>query len=57
MLAIAMERRMSAADLTGLLLPEPSLAAVLVELGRQFQAQRPPSAWTKRRAALRRLLP
>ena len=57
MLAMAMERRMSAADLTGLLLPEPSLAAILVELGRQFQAQRPPSAWAKRRMALRRLLP
>lgn len=57
MLAMAMERRIGAADLCGLLLPEPSLAAILVELGRQFQAIRPPSAWAKRRAALRRLLP
>lgn len=57
LLAMAMDRGMTADGLAALALPEPSLAAMLVDLGRQFQAQRPPTAWARRRAALRRLLP
>jgi pyruvate/2-oxoglutarate dehydrogenase complex dihydrolipoamide dehydrogenase (E3) component len=57
LIAMAMDRGMTADTLAALPLPEPSLAAILVDLGRQFQAQRPPTAWARRRAALRKLLP
>ncbi|UJW84762.1 FAD-dependent oxidoreductase [Devosia sp. SL43] len=57
LVAMAMDRGLTADALAALPLPEPSLCAILVDLGRQFQAQRPPSAWAKRRAALRKLLP
>jgi pyruvate/2-oxoglutarate dehydrogenase complex dihydrolipoamide dehydrogenase (E3) component len=57
MLAMALDRGLSAADLAGLLLPPASPAAPLVDLGRQFTARHRPSPWAKRRAALRRLLP
>lgn len=57
LLALAIDRGLTADALASLALPEPSLAGILVDLGRQFQALRPPSAWARRRAALRRLLP
>lgn len=57
MLAMAMERGLTAGDLGALLLPQSSLASILVALGRQYQAQHPPRRWATRRAALRRLLP
>ena len=57
LMAVAIDRGLTAVGLEALLLPEPSLAAILIELGRQFTAQRPPDAWARRRIALRRLLP
>jgi pyruvate/2-oxoglutarate dehydrogenase complex dihydrolipoamide dehydrogenase (E3) component len=57
LIAMAMDRGMTVDALAALALPEPSLAAVLVDLGRQFRAQRPLSAWSRRSGALRRLLP
>lgn len=57
MLALAMDRRMSAADLAGLSLPDPSPTTMLTDLGAQYIAQRPPTPWARRRAALRKLLP
>lgn len=57
MLALAMDRGMTAADLAHLSLPDPSPATVLNALGAQFAAQQPQTAWAKRRAALRKLLP
>lgn len=56
-LALALSRGFHIGDLEGLLLPEPSPAAVLTQLAAQHRAQTPPSAWTSRRMALRRLLP
>jgi|GEM_PF-1055224 len=57
MLALALDRGLGAADLADLLLPPASLAALLVDLGRQYRSLHPPSAWARRWAALRRLLP
>ena len=57
MLALALERGLGAGELADLLLPPASPAALLVDLGRQYRAQRPPSAWARRRTAWRRLLP
>jgi len=57
MLALALERGMSAADLAQLVLPPASPAAPLVDLGEQFRAQHRPTTWDRRRAALRRWLP
>ena len=57
MLALALDRGVTAPDLADLLLPSASLAALLTDLGRQYRAQHRPSAWAQRRAALRRLLP
>lgn len=57
MLAIAMDRGMTAPDLAHLSLPDPSPATVLNDLGMQYGAQMPPTAWARRRAALRKLLP
>ncbi len=57
MLAIAMDRRMSAADLAHLSLPDPSPTSMLADLGAQYVAQQPPTPWARRRAALRKLLP
>ena len=50
-LALVMDRGLGAADLVQLSLPQASPAALLVELGNQFLVQRPPTAWTRRRAA------
>jgi len=57
MLALAIDRDLGAADLADLLLPPASLAALLVDLGWQYRALHPPSAWARRWAVLRRLLP
>ena len=57
MLALALERGIGAAALGDLLVPAASRAALLVDLGRQYQSLHPPSAWARRWAALRQLLP
>lgn len=56
MLALAMERGMRAEALADLVLPHPSLAAILAQLGEAFLATRRPGAWQKRGQALRKLL-
>ncbi|WP_035097872.1 NAD(P)/FAD-dependent oxidoreductase [Devosia sp. LC5] len=56
MLALAMERGMPVGALAELVLPHPSLAAVLTQLGEAFLATRLPGAWEKRSQALRKLL-
>ena len=56
MLALAMERAMPVSALAELVLPHPSLAAVLTQLGEAFLATRQKGAWEKRSGALRKLL-
>lgn len=56
-LAMAMGRGVRAAELARLPLAGTSALAVLQELGNQLANQLPASNWSKRRAALRRLLP
>lgn len=56
MLALAMERAMPVSALAELVLPHPSLAAVLTQLGEAFLATRQPGPWEKRSQALRKLL-
>jgi pyruvate/2-oxoglutarate dehydrogenase complex dihydrolipoamide dehydrogenase (E3) component len=56
MLALAMERAMPVSALAELVLPHPSLAAVLTQLGEAFLATRQPTTWEKRSQALRKLL-
>lgn len=56
MLALAMERGMRAEALADLVLPHPSLAAILPQLGEAFGAARQPGTWQKRGRALRKLL-
>lgn len=57
MLALAMEKQFTIADFAGLSLPATSSVSTLADIGRQYLAQRPASAWTQRMAALRRLMP
>jgi pyruvate/2-oxoglutarate dehydrogenase complex dihydrolipoamide dehydrogenase (E3) component len=56
MLALAMERAMPVSALAELVLPHPSLAAVLTQLGEAFLATRQMGTWEKRSQALRKLL-
>ena len=56
MLALAMARGLHAHDLAGLILPQPSLAATLTDLGTQFIAEHPLAA-RQRRPGWRRFLP
>ncbi|GLQ11187.1 dihydrolipoamide dehydrogenase [Devosia yakushimensis] len=56
MLALAMDRAMPAQGLADLVLPHPSFAAILSQLGEAFLAARQPGAWQKRSQALRKLL-
>lgn len=56
MLALAMERAIPVSALAELVLPHPSLAAVLTQLGEAFLATRQKGTWEKRSQALRKLL-
>lgn len=57
LLALAGGRGLSLADLGQLALPQPSLAAALVDLADQHLAQQPPASWTRRLPGLGRFLP
>jgi pyruvate/2-oxoglutarate dehydrogenase complex dihydrolipoamide dehydrogenase (E3) component len=57
LLAMAMQRGVSAAELARLPLPTPSAASVLQALGEQAAQQELPGSWTRRKLALLRLLP
>lgn len=56
MLALAMARGLHARDLATLVLPQPSLAATLVDLGAQFIAEHPLTA-RQQKSGWRRFLP
>lgn len=56
MLALAMERGMPVSALADLVLPHPSLAAILAQLGEAFVDARQLGAWARRGQALRKLL-
>lgn len=56
-LALAMAQGITAAELARLPLVGTSTLAILSELGRQFAKGQKTSPWSKRRAAVRRLLP
>lgn len=57
LLALTMARGLKLGELSGLALPQPSVAAALLELAAQHQAQQPPARWTRRLPAIGRLLP
>ncbi len=56
-LALAMNKGITAGDLAGLPIAGTSEMAVLADLGNQFANELPVNPWSKRRAALRRLVP
>jgi pyruvate/2-oxoglutarate dehydrogenase complex dihydrolipoamide dehydrogenase (E3) component len=57
LLALAMNRRHSVAGLGQLALPQPSIAALLIDLAEQYIARQPQARWTRRLPMLGRLLP
>ena len=57
LLALAMDRGLPLGQLSGLLLPDASPAAPLVDLARQAAGSKAPTPLARRLAALRRLLP
>lgn len=56
-LALAMDKGVTAAELAGLPIACTSEMSVLADLGNQFARELPVNRWSKRQAALRRLLP
>ena len=57
LVALAMARGMALGDLTQLALPQPSVAAALIDLAEQHMAQQQPSSLRRRLPGLGRLLP
>lgn len=57
MLALAMAHGLKLQALGQLALPQPSVAAALLDLAAQHQAQQPPVGWARRLPAIGRLLP
>ncbi len=56
-LALAMGKRVTLADMADLAVPHPSLMGMLVTLGENYLALRPVSSWTAQARKLRRMLP
>ena len=56
LVALAMQCGLSLGDLGRLTLPQPSIAAALVDLAGQHLAQQKPTGWTRRLPAIGRLL-
>jgi hypothetical protein len=57
LVALAMKSGLSGATLDQLALPQPSIAALLIDLAEQAIALRPPGRWSRYLLRITRLLP